>query len=256
MTNAENLGKKLYELRKKSGLSQEEFADKLNVSRQAVSKWERGETLPDTENLITIAKLYGVSLDELIDNGVKPENDKQEEVKSENANQDNDANNQDVKVQISTDGIRVNVDDGNEKVEIDLDADGLNIDVKNPLDEIDEDEIFFTPDGNPKSGKHNIFTRILFALPYPVLVTIGFLLWGFLAPNGFSVSWTLFITIPVYYSVIDCIKKKRFSEFCYPVFLVAIYCFIGMQWNLWHPYWIIFITIPIYYCIAEAIDKR
>jgi transcriptional regulator with XRE-family HTH domain len=68
MTNGEILGSKLYELRKKSGLSQEAFAEKLGVSRQAVSKWECGASLPDTDNLITISKLYGVSLDELIGN--------------------------------------------------------------------------------------------------------------------------------------------------------------------------------------------
>lgn len=57
---------KLYELRKNNGLSQEELADKIGVSRQAVSKWERGEASPDTDNLIALANLYNVSLDELI----------------------------------------------------------------------------------------------------------------------------------------------------------------------------------------------
>ncbi|MCL2586813.1 MAG: helix-turn-helix transcriptional regulator [Firmicutes bacterium] len=59
---------RLIELRKKRGFSQEELSDKLSISRQAVSKWERAEALPDTENLIALAKLYGVSLDELVDN--------------------------------------------------------------------------------------------------------------------------------------------------------------------------------------------
>ena len=54
---------KLVELRKKHGLSQEELADKLGVSRQAVSKWERSEASPDTDNLIELAKLYDISID-------------------------------------------------------------------------------------------------------------------------------------------------------------------------------------------------
>ena len=58
---------RLVKLRKKHGLSQEELADKLGISRQAVSKWERAESSPDTDNLICLAKLYGVSLDELLD---------------------------------------------------------------------------------------------------------------------------------------------------------------------------------------------
>jgi len=57
---------RLIELRKKNGYSQDELADKLSVSRQAVSKWERAESLPDTENLIALARIYDVSLDELI----------------------------------------------------------------------------------------------------------------------------------------------------------------------------------------------
>ena len=57
---------RLIKLRKKNGYSQEELADKLGLSRQAVSKWERAEASPDTDNLICLAKLYGVSLDELL----------------------------------------------------------------------------------------------------------------------------------------------------------------------------------------------
>ena len=57
---------KLVELRKKSGLSQEELAEKLGVSRQAISKWERAVASPDTDNLIMLARLYGISLDELL----------------------------------------------------------------------------------------------------------------------------------------------------------------------------------------------
>ena len=61
----------LIRLRKEAGLSQEELADKLAVSRQAVSKWERGEALPDTDNLIRLARLYNVSIDEIV--GYAPE---------------------------------------------------------------------------------------------------------------------------------------------------------------------------------------
>ena len=74
MLNGERLGKKLYEYRKEAGFSQEELAEKLDVSRQAVSKWECGESLPDTDNLISISKLYGVSLDELVDNTTTDKN--------------------------------------------------------------------------------------------------------------------------------------------------------------------------------------
>lgn len=60
------VAQRLAELRRKRGYSQESLAHELGLSRQAVSKWERAESSPDTENLIALAKLYGVSLDELL----------------------------------------------------------------------------------------------------------------------------------------------------------------------------------------------
>ena len=60
------IANRLVELRKKNGLSQEQLAEQLGLSRQAVSKWERAEASPDTDNLICLAKIYGISLDELL----------------------------------------------------------------------------------------------------------------------------------------------------------------------------------------------
>lgn len=60
------LYEKLYELRRASGMSQEELAEKLGVSRQAVSKWESGATQPELQKLIELSKLYSVSVDELL----------------------------------------------------------------------------------------------------------------------------------------------------------------------------------------------
>lgn len=62
-----NLPKKLSFLRKKKGLSQENLADEMNVSRQAVSKWESGNVMPSLDNLIYLSRLYGVTIDSLID---------------------------------------------------------------------------------------------------------------------------------------------------------------------------------------------
>ena len=61
-----SLGNNLFHARKKSGLSQEEVAGKLGVSRQTISKWELDETLPDICQSKKLANLYGLSLDELI----------------------------------------------------------------------------------------------------------------------------------------------------------------------------------------------
>ena len=62
-----SLGSSLYHARKKSGLSQENVAEKLGVSRQTISKWETDETLPDIRQSKVLAVLYQMTLDELIE---------------------------------------------------------------------------------------------------------------------------------------------------------------------------------------------
>ena len=59
------LGEKISDLRKRKGISQEKLAELLDISRQAVTKWESGKGNPDTENLIRLSEIFGVSLDEL-----------------------------------------------------------------------------------------------------------------------------------------------------------------------------------------------
>ena len=61
-----NLGYKIHQLRKANGMSQEELALQLTISRQAISKWELGESVPDTENVVQLSKLFGVSTDYLL----------------------------------------------------------------------------------------------------------------------------------------------------------------------------------------------
>lgn len=59
-------GEKLQGLRQRAGMSQDALAEKLNVSRQAVSRWERDETMPETEKVVALANLFGVSTDYLL----------------------------------------------------------------------------------------------------------------------------------------------------------------------------------------------
>lgn len=77
---------KLYHLRKQKGLSQEELANRLNVSRQTISKWEMGDSTPDMEKLIAISDMFQISLDELVMDKVQTrigETSSKEEVVSE-----------------------------------------------------------------------------------------------------------------------------------------------------------------------------
>ena len=71
---------KIYELRKKEGLSQEALAEKLGVSRQSVSKWETGEATPEVSKLLSLSKLFGVTTDYLLDD--EAEEEKEDEMPS------------------------------------------------------------------------------------------------------------------------------------------------------------------------------
>lgn len=70
-------GEKLLKLRKEKGLSQEALAEKLNTSRQAVSKWENGQGYPETEKLLMIGKIFDVSIDYLLKSFGETKSDKE-----------------------------------------------------------------------------------------------------------------------------------------------------------------------------------
>ena len=64
--NSDQFGKKIRELRKKSNLTQKEFADKLGVTYQAVSKWENGKNMPDITLIKEISNIFKVDIEELL----------------------------------------------------------------------------------------------------------------------------------------------------------------------------------------------
>ena len=272
---------RLYELRKQQGLSQEELAEKLGVSRQAVSKWERSEASPDTDNLISLAKLFNLTLDELI-YGEKKETNKENSANSEEATA-NDQAEEEVKgeekekkskteINVGPGGIFIEDEDG-DTVKINLS--GIKIQKTNPLfdsednedddDEDSEDAEFVEYDDEDvvvtcadgeikvKKVKKGKFWR---DIPYPIICALAYLVFGFCdICGGWSLSWIVFLTIPIYYSLVDAICVKRFDEFEYPILTVFLYLYIGLYHGNWHPHWLVFITIPIYSCIASSLDK-
>ena len=67
------LAEKILSLRTEKGMSQDSLAEKLEVSRQSVSKWETGQSTPDLDKIIKLADLFGVSVDELVREGERPQ---------------------------------------------------------------------------------------------------------------------------------------------------------------------------------------
>lgn len=277
---------RLLQYRKKFGLSQEELAEKIGVSRQAVSKWERAEASPDTDNLIILANIYGVTLDDLltgnpddIANNKEKENSQQqtENEKAETAENQSEENSDDAdfrdkdKTTVSfKNGIHVN--DGKDKVDISF-KDGIHVDSKdgtkvhidsngiNVIDNKGEQKAYTAEDGHIHicdDRKINSKTYKFFKkFPYWVLSVIGFVVFGTAnICGGWATSWLWFLTIPLYYTTVDAIFKKKLSHFCYPVFVAMVYIFLGMNFSLWHPLWVLFITIPFFYFIAEFFDSK
>ena len=73
------IGNKINQLRKLSGMTQEQLAEKLNVSRQTISKWESDSTSPDLESIVKISRIFHVSLDDLLKEGEAGEANKTDE---------------------------------------------------------------------------------------------------------------------------------------------------------------------------------
>ncbi len=228
---------RLVELRKKNGLSQEQLADKLGLSRQAVSKWERAEASPDTDNLICLAKLYGVSLDDLLDTDQSIEEIAQD-TRIHEAEKKNES------VHIDDSGIHLKSASGDE---VHIQNNDAKIFTRGKDDD-DDDENNYSP-----------ATKVILAIVSGVTVfavIIAYILLGVYLkhPNGWVYTWMLFFLIPITPSIVEAIASKHFTKFCYPVLVTGIYCFLGMWFNLWHPFWFLFLTIPVYYIIFKPID--
>ena len=262
---------RLYELRKKNGYSQEELASKLGISRQAISKWERAEASPDTDNLVELAKLYKISLDELL-NLDKSFNNK-EEIESVNSVNEDDSS--ESNTSISKECIKISDDEGS----VEIGKDGIIItseegeEVHIGYNEINSKERKIIKNGHvyvkrrDESSLHtmidSIFTPLTLFGSIITYLILGFTLGGV----GWASYWVLLLLIPIVPTFIDAVFAKQFTRFFYPLLVAGVYCFLGIRFpnvtytlfgkeftGFWHPWWILFITIPIYYVIFGPID--
>ena len=218
------IANKLLKLRKENGYSQEELADKLGVSRQAVSKWERAESSPDTDNLIILARLYNVSLDELLS-----DSESDDEIRERTIDKEKEQN----------DGSTISL----------TDDEGQTLKIKNGhihCYNADGTEEHF----NKKHAKIiSISDSIICLITLITYLTVSFI------TNAWYITWIMWVAMPAVMSIVEAIVKKQISKFLYPVAITAVYLFLGMQYGFWHPHWILFVTIPVFYMIFEPIDK-
>lgn len=213
------IANRLVNLRKSNNLSQEALAEKLGISRQAVSKWERAEASPDTDNLILLARLYHISLDELL----KTEDE-------------------------------IPVPENEEPVPEFGDA-FLEVDPAGQETEWDWDNVQIDENGDYVNGEKNEGVwSLLYSFPMPILIIIVYLIIGFKF-GAWHPGWLLFLLIPIWYTLIAAVDKRNIYCFAYPVLATLIYLCLGIFWNLWHPGWIIFLTIPLYYSVSSWINS-
>ena len=229
------LANRLAELRKNKGLSQEELADKLHVSRQAVSKWERGEASPDTDNLIELAKIYDISLDELVglSEPSKDKDDKKDEGLYINDDEGNEIHIVDGHIHLKDDeGKEVNIRKGGVFVK---DADGKETKIERKVDTVE----------------------VIFSCIVTAVVILTYLLLGFLL-GLWDKAWVLFFLIIIIPSIFTAIKKRNANKFSFTITVVMTYlticCWI-YNFSNWHPLWVMFFAIPIYHLVVKLIRR-
>lgn len=206
------IANRLQKLRKEKGYSQEQLAAELGISRQAVSKWERAESSPDTDNLICLAKLYGVSLDELLSTDETVEeivdNKQVENVESEIIDEDEDHDIDDETPKVSKRTERV------------LRAFQSMIPILTVAAYLVLGAVFkmwhpgwivFVIMPALMSIFDCIIVKKLSAFVYPLFATTVFLVLGFYF-NWWHPAWIVFITIPLFYMFAGMIDKEEDDE--------------------------------------------
>lgn len=218
---------RLIKLRKKYGYSQEELADKLGLSRQAVSKWERAEASPDTDNLICLAKLYGVSLDELLNTDESVETIVEEQIKPG---------------QHKEEGVHLVDDEGNE---VHITNKGVTL-VDEHGKKVEKNKIL------SKAEKVNILlSSILGGVALITYILLGTFL------NMWWNAWVVFFVPEIIASIVRVIQHKNPNKFNMAFLSCFVFFFVCMviPGGLWHPMWVVFLLIPIYHSICGSINK-
>ncbi len=256
------IASRLVALRKENSLSQEMLAERLGISRQAVSKWERAEASPDTDNLIALAKLYHVSLDELlkihedetneeVSDSSKEEVQVIEQTGIESASaiktkEEQECGKTDEKedVHVSFNGIHVN----NKNEEVHVSWSGIHVyDKKNDEKvQIDKNGVFI----NGEKAKGHIFTMgVEEELPLSLIAIIVYIIIG-ICFNLWHPGWLIFLLVPVISTLINAVGRRNPNFFAYPVLALVVFLYAGLVHRIWHPSWVVFLTIPLYYSIA------
>ena len=244
------MAQRLVDRRKAAGLSQEALAAQLGVSRQAVSKWERSESSPDTDNLIALAALYGVSLDELLygeavdgadcsedsDAGAEASDEAEEDEDSA----DNTSRSDKPLVDISlAHGIHVIDPDKGEEVHVGWNGIHVTNDRKG-------EEVHVGPGGvhvdTLEDDGHSVHTN---------------------ADGTVTIDGETFSSWKEAHDKLDHHGKhfhtklgRAWNKFPFPALVALAYLALGIVYGTWGMGLFLVFLIPIYYAIGDFIDRR
>jgi len=220
------IAQRLAELRREKGYSQEELAENLGLSRQAVSKWERAESSPDTGNLVALAKLYGVTLDELL----KVEEDIVDILfESKDRSSSEEARTKMAVEEATAAAVQASLA-ASQAVSIAEQAAA----VSQPAQNQSIPQSGFQP--APQPG----FPSTPQPVPHP-------------ASQPLPQSEYVF-NEEEYLREETKRKKGPWMTFPYPVLCVIVFLGIGFLSGAWHPGWLVFLTVPLYYWMANIIE--
>lgn len=242
------MAQRLVDRRKAAGLSQEALAAQLGVSRQAVSKWERSESSPDTDNLIALAALYGVSLDELLYGEAASDADSSEDGSTETVDEAKEAEDSAEHADCGDKPLvdislarGIHVIDPNKGEEVHVGWNGIHV-----TNERKGEEVHVGPDGvhvdTLEDDGHSVHTN---------------------DDGTVTIDGETFSSWKEAHDKLDHHGKhfhtkvgRTWNKFPFPALVALAYLVLGIVYGTWGMGLFLVFLIPIYYAIGDFIDRR
>lgn len=242
------MAQRLVDRRKAAGLSQEALAAQLGVSRQAVSKWERSESSPDTDNLIALAVLYGVSLDELLYGEAASDADSSEDGSTETVDEAKEAEDSAEHADCGDKPLvdislarGIHVIDPNKGEEVHVGWNGIHV-----TNERKGEEVHVGPDGvhvdTLEDDGHSMHTN---------------------DDGTVTIDGETFSSWKEAHDKLDHHGKhfhtkvgRAWNKFPFPALVTLAYLVLGIVYGTWATGLFLVFLIPVYYALGDFIDQR
>lgn len=242
------MAQRLVDRRKAAGLSQEALATQLGVSRQAVSKWERSESSPDTDNLIALAALYGVSLDELLYGEAASDADSSEDGSTETVDEAKEAEDSAEHADCGDKPLvdislarGIHVIDPNKGEEVHVGWNGIHV-----TNERKGEEVHVGPDGvhvdTLEDDGHSVHTN---------------------DDGTVTIDGETFSSWKEAHDKLDHHGKhfqtkvgRAWNKFPFPALVALAYLVLGIVCGTWVTGLFLVFLIPVYYALGDFIDQR